>query len=205
MRRDPLGCLRDERRVRGPKCRRERIERRKKTSVRLSVGLESLRCRRRCLLLGEAVDAVVEQKSDHPDVVADCMNPVRRADRAAVSVTHYHEDFQVGAMKLHPGCDWKSAPVQSMETVCLEVVRESARAPDSRDKDRLLGLELFGNQQLLDRGEDRVISTSGTPSRHRAFVIVQRELAIFVVEHWENRAMCHDSSPLFVLTASRIA
>jgi hypothetical protein len=78
-------------------------------------------------------------------------------------------------------------------------MRKAPRASNPGDEHCLLRLQLLGNKKLLDGRENRVISTTGAPPRHRAFVVVKRKLAIvIVIENRENRAVCHDSSPLFM-------
>ena len=53
----------------------------------------------------QPVDAIVEEHRHHVDVVADSVNPVRGADRAAVAIAHHHEDVEIGTMQLHSGGD----------------------------------------------------------------------------------------------------
>ena len=98
-------------------------------------------------------------------VVADRVHPVRGADRAAVAVAHHDEHGEVGAVQLDARRDRQRAPVNAVEAVGLEVVREAARAADAGDEHRLLRLELLGDEQLLHGGEHRVVAAAGTPAR----------------------------------------
>src|ERR1700693_4714768 len=205
MRGHPLRRLRDEGHVRGTERRRKRIQRRKKAAEWLSVSLESLRRRRRRLLLRQTVDAVVEKHCDHVNVVAYGVDPVRGANGAAVSVSHHDEYIEIGAVTLPSGGDRKRPPVQSVKAVRLQIVGKSTRASDSRYKRGLLGLELLGDEKLLDSGENRVITAARAPPGRCSLVVAESELALIVVEQRQNGAVCHGRSPVRVSTASRIA
>jgi hypothetical protein len=68
-------------------------------------------------------------------------------------------------------------------------VREAARASDSRHEHRLLRFELLGDEKFFDSGENRVISAARTPAGHSSLVIIERELAIVVVEKRQDGAV----------------
>ena len=126
-------------------------------------------------------------------VVSDRVHPVRGADRAAVAVAHHDEHREIGAMQLDARRDRQRAAVNAVETVRLEVMREPARAADAGDEHRLLGLELFGDEQLLDRGEHRVVAAAGTPAGDRSLVVAEHEFAVIVLPGTHPRAV-HESS-----------
>ena len=77
-----------------------------------------------------------------------------------------------------PVATGKRAAVNAVESVRLEVVREPARAADAGDEHRLLGLELFGDEQPLHRGEHRVVAAARAPARHRTFVVAELVVAL---------------------------
>jgi len=128
------------------------------------------------------------------------MHPVRGADRTAVAVAHHDEDVQVGAVELDAGGDRKSAAVDAVKAVRLEVVGEPARAADARDEHRLLRFELFGNEQFFDRREDRVITAARAPSGNRPLVVAEDVFVVIVNRNGaaerRTREVGHDTSLL---------
>src|SRR5690349_9938707 len=103
------------------------------------------------------------------------MYPVRGADGAAVAVAHDDEDIQLRTLQLDAGRHRERAAVNAVEAVGLEVVRKAARTTDARDEHRLLGPELLGHKQPLDRGEHRMVAAAGTPAGRGPFVVAERE------------------------------
>ena len=88
---DPVDRLRDERDVGHAQRDRQRIHRLERGAARRRVALEAARRRRRRLLLRQPVHVVVVQDRRQVHVVADRVDPVRRADAAAVAVAGVDE------------------------------------------------------------------------------------------------------------------
>jgi len=72
------------------------VERRQPRPAGVGVRLQTRGAGGRGLLLGQAVDVVVEQHRDHVHVVADGVDPVAGADAEAVTVTGGQPHIQVG-------------------------------------------------------------------------------------------------------------
>jgi len=92
----PVHRLRDERHVLHPECHAQRLQRLEVGPARRGVALGAARRGRRGLHLGQTVDLVIVQEHRHVHVVADGVDPVRRADAAAVAVAGVDEDLEVG-------------------------------------------------------------------------------------------------------------
>jgi hypothetical protein len=67
-----------------------------------------------------------------------------------------------------------------MEPVGFEVVRETTRTTDSRNKHRLFRLELFCLEESLYRRVNGVVTAAGTPPCNGALVITHREFAVVI-------------------------
>ena len=197
VRRHPLRRLRDERGVGDAERDLERVERRKPAPARLGVGGKALRRGRRRLVLCQTIDAVVEQHHHDVEVVPQRVYPVAGADRRAVAVAHDDEHGEVRAMQPDPRRNRQRATVNAVKSVGLEVMREPAGATDAGDEYRLFGDELLARQELLHRGEDRVIAAAGAPAGAGALVVAQRVfvLVVVLVQHGESAGNRHRAPP----------
>ena len=170
---DPVDRLRDERRVGDAERDGQRVQRVEVAAAGRRVALQADRRGRRGLLLGEAVDLVVVQDRRQVHVVADRVDPVRRADAAAVAVAGVDEHREVGPRHLHALGDRERAAVDAVEAVRLHVVREARRAADARHEHRALRRQVLVAAQPLHRGEDRVVAAAAAPARHAALVVLE--------------------------------
>ena len=55
--------------------------------------------------------------------------------------------------------------MNAVKAVGVNVVRKTARAADSRDHDELLLGDAQRGQDLLELGQDRIVTTAGTPAK----------------------------------------
>ena len=133
--------------------------------------------RGRVLPLGQAVDPVVEEQDGDVDVATQHVQQVIAPDAEPVTVARDHEHLQLGPSQLEAGGQGGSATVDGVEAVGVHVVRETARAADSRDEhDVLLGDPQIGHG-LLHRAQDGVVPAAGTP----AHVLVGLEILLRVL------------------------
>ena len=171
--RNPVDCLRDERHVLHAERDRERVQCIEERAARCRVALRSLRRGRRGLLLRQAVDVIVVQQHGHVHVVADRVEPVRGADAATVAVAGVDEDVQIGTGELDALGDRQRTAVNAVEAVGAHVMRQAARAADSRDEDGLLRLEALVTAQALDGGKDGVVAAALAPAWHATLVVLE--------------------------------
>ena len=168
------------------------------------VALQPLGRSRRRLHLGQAIDLIVVEEHRHVHVVTDGVDPVGRADAAAIAVTGVDEHVQVLAGHAYALGQRQRAPVDTMEAVGLHVMGEAAGATDPRHEHGLLWSELLVTTQTLYRRQDRVVATSGAPAWHATLVIL--EFVALFVEFSRQRlaAVAMDLSPWRLLAAGRI-
>ena len=76
------------------------------------------------------------------------MQQVIAADRQAVAVTGYDPDVEVGVGELEPGCECRSAAVNRMEAIGIDVVGKSGCAADAGDEGRRLGCRADVRERL---------------------------------------------------------
>ena len=185
---DPVDRLGDERDVLHAQGDRERVQRLEARAVRRGVALRADRRGRRGLLLRQPVDLVVVQEDGQVHVVPDRVDPVRRADAAAVAVAGVDEHRQVRPRHLDALGDRERAAVDAVEAVGLHVVREAARAADSGHEHGALRSEILVAAQALDRREDGVVAATAAPARHAALVVL--EAVMLLVEVDDELAEC---------------
>src|SRR5207302_21351 len=111
---------------------RNRIEGTIEGAVRSGFGFFVQLGSRRILALGEAVNAVVEEKNFEADVAAKHVNRVIAADGKGVTVTSGDPNFEIGANRFQAGGDGWRAAVNRVETKRIHVIRKTRRAADSR-------------------------------------------------------------------------
>src|SRR4051794_32084365 len=124
-------------------------------------------------MLRQSIHIVVEQQDCQVHVVPDCMDPVRRADRATVAVSRHHEDVQVRAPATDSASHRERPSMKAVKTVRAHVVRKTARTSNARHHDGALRLQLQVARQSLYRAQYRMIAAAWTPTSRRALVIVQ--------------------------------
>src|SRR5688500_16761941 len=86
------------------------------------------------------------------------------ADRQAIAVARDHPHVEVGAGYRESRGDRRGTPVDRVHAVRVHVVGEPTRATDAGHEDRALGGGAELGHQHLDRLEDAVVATSGTPA-----------------------------------------
>ena len=143
---------------------RDRVERGVQRPERCRLGHLALLRRGRVLALGQPVDAVVEQQDLDVHVAPQRVDEVIAADRQRVAIPGDHPDRQVRAGGGQPGRDGRRAPVDRVHPVAVHVVRQPGRAADARDHHQVLPGDLQLGQERLERGQDRVVATPGTPA-----------------------------------------
>ena len=92
----------------------------------------------RVLALRQPVDPVVEEQDRDVDVPAQRVDQVVAADRERVAVARHDPDGEVGPGGREPGRDRGRAPVDRVQAVRLDVVREPRGAPDARHEHEVL-------------------------------------------------------------------
>jgi hypothetical protein len=116
------------------------------------------------LALGEAVDAVVEEKDFEADVAAQHVDGVVAADREGVAVTGGYPNFEVGANGFDAGGDGGRAAVNGVEAKSVHVIREAGRAADAGDDDEVFALDAEFREDRLDGGKNGVVAAAGAPA-----------------------------------------
>src|SRR6185295_14329108 len=118
----------------------------------------------RVLALGEAVDPVVEQQDLDVHVPAQRVDQVVAADRQRVAVAGGHPHLELGVGDPDAGGHRRSAPVDRVEAVGVDVVREAAGAADARHHHHLVLRESQLREDLLRGVQDRVVPAAGAPA-----------------------------------------
>ena len=149
----------------GAEGQRDRVERVVERAERGRLGDLALLAGRRVLALGQPVDLVVEQQDLDRHVAAQRVDQVVAADRQGVAVAGHDPDREVGARQREPGGERRRAAVDAVDAVGVHVVGEAARAADPGDEDDSLRRQPQLGQELLDRGEDRVVAAARAPAR----------------------------------------
>ena len=199
---NPIDRLRHERDVLHPERHLQRLQRLQITAVRGGVAARADRRGRRGLLLGQAVDLVVMQHDREVHVVANGVNPVRRADAAAIAVAGIDEHRQIGPGHADALGDRQGAAVQAVQPVGAHVVRQAAGAADAGDEHGLFRAQVFVAAQPLHRGQDGVVATARAPARHPALVILQR-VVLIVQAQQAFGGVAHGCSPVAAASFSR--
>ena len=153
---------------------------------------------RRCLALGQAVDAVVEHDHLEVDVAAHRMDQVVAADREGVAVPRDHPDHEVGACRLEPRRDRGGAAVDRVEAEGVHVVREAPRAADPRDEDDLLLGDAEVRHRLLRLREDRVVAAAGAPAHVLiGLEVLLRQHGKLALRHFDPSTLSPSSDSAF--------
>lgn len=120
--------------------------------------------RRRVLALGQPVDPIIEQQDRDVDIAPHRVNQVVAPDRKGIAVTGDHPNREVFAGQRETGRNCRSAPVDRVEAIGLEVVREAARAADPADEHDVLATQPQLRQEIADGVENDVVATAGAPA-----------------------------------------
>ena len=116
------------------------------------------------MALGQAVDPVVEQQDLEIHVASQGVDEVVATDGQGVAVAGDDPDGQVGAADGQSGGDGGCAAVDRMQSVGVQVVRESTGAADPGDEDDVLATQSQTRQEPLDGGEYRVVAAPWAPA-----------------------------------------
>ena len=119
------------------------------------------------LALGEAVDPVVVDEIRDVQVAATRIDQVAGANAVAVAVTAGHKNFKVLIGQLDAGRHVEGAPVQGVQAVGVDVVRELAGAADARNHRYLVRRTSKLGQGLLDRAQNPKVAAAAAPVRMR--------------------------------------
>src|SRR6267378_5760622 len=117
----------------------------------------------RVLPLGETVDLIIEEENLEIDVAPQYVQHVVPADRQAVAVTCDDPHVELGIGELDSSGDGRRPPVDRVESVRRQVIREPGRAADPRNEHGALAPRAQLRQGLLDGLEDRVVPAAWTP------------------------------------------
>src|SRR6266508_544197 len=131
------------------------------------------------------------------------MQQVVAADAQTVAITRDDEDLQLGPRQLEPGGDGRRAAMDRVKAVRVHVVREAARAADTRDEHDVLLRNAKARHRLLDRAQDGVVPAARAP----AHVLVGLEVLLGVLRHSSRGARddAHGFASRSWLMASRIS
>ena len=118
---------------------------------------------RRVLALGQSVDLVVEHQDLQVDVPPERVDQVVPADGERVAVSRDHPDMQVRAGRGDPRGDGRSASMDPVHAVGVDVVGEPPRTADAADEHGLLRGHAELREEGLHRRQDRVVAAARTP------------------------------------------
>ncbi len=147
----------------GSERQRHRVERVVDRPVGRRLGHLSRLRGRGVLALGQPVDLVVEQQDLDVDVPSQGVDEVVATDGEGIAVTGDHPHRQVGAGGCDPGGDGRGPAVDRVHPVGADVVGEPRSAADPGHEYELLPGTANAGEELLDRGEDRVVAAAGAP------------------------------------------
>ena len=182
---------RDERRFRS-NGHRQWTERVVNTAQRRGLGFLAKLRSRRVLTFGQAVNAIVEQQHDHADVSSDGVEQMVAADAQTVAVTGDDPDLEIGVGAFGAGRDGQRPAMDAMESVGLQVIRESAAAADARDEQKPLARDAERRQDLLDLRQDRIVAATRAP----AHVLIGGEILGLQCRQFHSRAHACTFSPI---------
>ena len=148
----------------GAECQGERVEWLILRAERRGLGDLPELARRRGLPLGETVDLVVQHQDLDRHVAAQRMNEMVAPDREHVAVAAQSPDRQVGSRHGQARGERRRASVDAVHSIRVHVVGEATRAADAGHEHDPLERQPELGQELLDRGEHRVVTAAGTPA-----------------------------------------
>src|SRR5688572_25800204 len=117
--------------------------------------LAMLRCRR-VLALRQPVDTVVEEHDVQIKIAAQCMERMVTADRKTVAVAGCNPYIEFRICCLNAGSNGECASVNRMQAIRIHVIRETRRAADTCNEDRLVTGDVEIGKRTLYLCEDRV-------------------------------------------------
>jgi len=130
----------------------------------VGLAFEALGGSGRRLLLGETVDLIVHDDVGQIHILTSDVIKVITTDREAVAITTEDEDFEVGAAEADAGGERHGATVNEVPAVSVDEVRKAGGATDTRHGDDVFVRVIKLFEGAVEGGEDREISTTGTPS-----------------------------------------
>src|SRR5882724_6751493 len=170
---------------------RNRIEGTIEGAVRSGFGFLVQLGSRRILALGEAVDAIVEEKNFEADVAAKHVNGVIAADGKGVTVAGGDPNFEIGANGFEASSNGGRAAVNGVKAEGVHVIRKTRRAADSRDDDEIFAFDAELGENGLNGGENGVVAAAGTPAD---FLV---SLKVFFCENWKSGGG-HSVAPILI-------
>ena len=142
------------------------------------------------LSFGQAVNFVVEDGDVEVLVAADGMDEVVATDSHGVAVAHVHPNTEFGVGQFHAGSDSAGAAVNAVETVGVDIIRNTGRASDAGyHADILFFVASFG-ERVQHRGKNGVVTASGAPLNH--LVAGEISLSIFNARFGDKMSFCHN-------------
>ena len=92
------------------------------------------------------------------------MNEVIAADTQGIPVARDDPDREIGIGDLDARGNGRGPPMDTVKSVGVHVIGETAGTADPGDKDEFFARNVELWQDLLDLGQDGIIPTTGTPT-----------------------------------------